>query len=42
MYTFTLFNNEPTTRSVDAGEVIFAQGAPGNCMFAVSTARSIS
>ena len=34
-YTFTLFNNEPTTRTFGAGEVIFAQGDEGDSMYAL-------
>ncbi len=34
-YTFTLFNNEPTTCTFSAGEVIFAEGDPGEIMYAL-------
>ena len=34
-YTFTLFNNEPTTASFAAGEVIFSEGDSGDTMYAL-------
>jgi CRP-like cAMP-binding protein len=35
MPTFTLFNNEPDIRAVPAGQAIFAEGDPGDQMYAV-------
>ena len=35
MPSFNLFNNEPDIRVVTAGQVIFAEGQPGDLMYAV-------
>ena len=34
-YTFTLFNNEPNTRTVAEGEFVFTEGDPGDFMYAL-------
>jgi len=35
MTTFSLFNHEPDIRAVPAGQTIFAEGQPGDQMYAV-------
>lgn len=35
MIIFDIFHNEQSTRDVAAGETIFAEGAHGDCMYAV-------
>ena len=35
MQTFNIFNNEPDIHTFSAGQFIFSEGDPGECMFAV-------
>lgn len=35
MQDFNIFNNELDTHDVTAGQTIFSEGQPGNCMYAV-------
>ena len=35
MPVFGIFNNEPTVQTLTAGQAIFAQGDPGDAMYAV-------